>query len=74
MSDLGFESMLEEWWRMLGANAVVAWFFRRELFWVMGGWLVQYLKEVGIEHVLLMESTWKVGYAFDTWSNFVDHL
>ena len=59
---------------MLGANAAAARFFRRELLRATGGWLAQYLKEAGIEHVLSTESTWKVGYAPDTWSNLVDHL
>lgn len=59
---------------MLGANAAAARFFRRELLRATGGWPAQYLKEAGIEHVLSTESTWKVGYAPDTWSNLVDHL
>jgi DNA primase len=59
---------------MLGANAAAARFFRRELLRATGGWPTEYLKESGIEHVLSTESTWKVGYAPDTWTNLVDHL
>jgi hypothetical protein len=59
---------------MLGANAAAARFFRRELLRATGGWPTEYLKESGIDHVLSMESTWKVGYAPDTWTSLVDHL
>jgi hypothetical protein len=59
---------------MLGANAAAARFFRRELLRATGGWPTRFLKEAGIEYVLSTESTWKVGYAPDTWSSLVDHL
>lgn len=74
MNDPGFVSTPDERQRLLGANAAAARFFRRELLRATGGWPAEYLKEAGIEQVLSTDSTWKVGYAPDTWSNLVDHL
>ncbi|WP_329000903.1 hypothetical protein OHA18_41540 [Kribbella sp. NBC_00709] len=74
MNDPGFASTPEERQRLLAANTAAARFFRRELLRATDGWPSGYLKEAGIEQVLSTDSTWKVGYAPDTWSNLVDHL
>jgi hypothetical protein len=74
VNDLGVASTPEERQRMLGANAAAARFFRRELLRATNGWPAKYLKDAGIGQVLEAGSTWKVGYAPDTWSNLVDHL
>ncbi|WP_432877468.1 hypothetical protein ACQPYH_28785 [Kribbella sp. CA-245084] len=74
MNDPGFAIATEERRRLLEANAAAARFYRRELLRATGGWPVDYLKAMGAERVLSTDSTWRIGYAPDTWSNLVDHL
>ncbi|GAB2647091.1 hypothetical protein [Kribbella swartbergensis] len=77
MSDLSGQSFVvssEERRRLLEANLAASRFFRRELLRATGGWPLPHLKSRGAEGVLSTESSWKIGYAPNTWTGLVDHL
>ena len=58
--------------RLLEAHVAASRFFRRELLRATDNSAVEYLKDWGAGHVLTTESTWKVGYAPDSWARLVD--
>jgi DNA primase len=60
--------------RMMVAHLVANRFFRRELLRANTGWPLDQLTERGAEGVLSTESTWKVGYAPDSYTRLIDHL
>jgi DNA primase len=60
--------------RLMIAHLSATKFFRRELLRANTGWPLEHLKTGGAEAVLSTESTWKLGYAPDSYSRLVDHL
>jgi hypothetical protein len=72
--DPGFVVSREERQRLHQATEQASRFFRRELLRATGGWPLQFLKDRGLEEVLALGATWKIGYAPDSWSRLTDHL
>ncbi|WP_328522673.1 hypothetical protein [Kribbella sp. NBC_00359] len=60
--------------RMMVAHLAATMFFRKELLRANVGWPIEQLKGRGAREVLSTESTWKIGYAPDSYTRLTDHL
>lgn len=60
--------------RMMVANMVAARFYRRELLRANVGWPVEQVRERGVGEVLQTDSSWRIGYAPDSFTRLTDHL
>ncbi|MEU4193598.1 hypothetical protein AB0E69_16990 [Kribbella sp. NPDC026611] len=60
--------------RMMVANMVAARFYRRELLRANVGWPVEQVRNRGVGEVLEPDSSWRLGYAPDSFTRLTDHL
>ncbi|MFI7067095.1 hypothetical protein ACIBL3_39280 [Kribbella sp. NPDC050124] len=60
--------------RLMVAHLAAARFFRRELLRANVGWPLEQLRDRGAGGALSTESTWKIGYAPDSYTRLTDHL
>ncbi|GAA3129258.1 hypothetical protein GCM10010530_57830 [Kribbella aluminosa] len=60
--------------RMMVANMAAARFYRRELLRANVGWPVEQVRERGVGEVLQIDSSWRIGYAPDSFTLLTDHL
>src|SRR6266576_2009230 len=60
--------------RMMVANMVAARFYRRELLRANVGWPVEQMRDRGVGDALRTDSSWRIGYAPDTFTRLTDHM
>jgi hypothetical protein len=72
--DPGFVVPQEERQRIHAAIEGAGRFFRAELLKATGAWPVSFLRERGMDRVLVPGASWKVGYAPDSYSRLTDYL
>ncbi|TDO58222.1 DNA primase-like protein [Kribbella sp. VKM Ac-2571] len=73
-SDSESELVSGERQRMMVAHLAARTFFRMELLKQNVGWPPEQLQDRGASAVLSTESTWKIGYAPDSYTRLTDHL